>query len=259
MRTLQCLGAAVAVAGWGLGAVGAVSRGPLFLADTSVVPHAAISWPTREGGVVRLEADRAYASPDTREALGRNLDCFVALGGTRLDKGAGHPDGAVVRIGFYKRDADKPMFDDLAPDAVITVELSNVRFTRRGAVRPESVLQHLKYTPEGLASCGLSGEVIDCYNTASRTDTLGGKVPAEIARLGILDGTDQAGGKISFSTAEDGRISMTAKIPYALLRHVKDPWLRAQPGTFSEPVHFHVEVEVLPEDLAPEPPARADG
>lgn len=244
LRVLGAVAAALVMSG---------AQGPLFLADTSSVPHAAITWPTRAGDPVRLEADRAYASPDTREVLGRNLECFVALGGTRLDKGAGHPDGVVLRIGFYKRDAAKPLFDDLAPDATITVELSNVKFSRRGTPRPESVLQHLKYSPEGLASCGLGGEVIDCYNTASRTDTLGGKVPAEIARLGILDGTDAAGGRVAFATDDDGRITMTAKIPYALLRHVKDPWLRTEPGTFLEPVHFHVEVEVLPQDAAGDP------
>jgi len=52
----------------------------------------------------------------------------------------------------------------------------------------------------------------------------------------------------------DGAITMQARIPYELFRHVRDPWLRVQPGTFFEPQHFHVEFESLPARLLADQP-----
>jgi len=59
---------------------------------------------------------------------------------------------------------------------------------------------------------------------------------------------------VSFSTDADGAITMQARIPYELFRHVRDPWLRVQPGTFFEPQHFHVEFESLPARLLADQP-----
>ena len=51
---------------------------------------------------------------------------------------------------------------------------------------------------------------------------------------------------------QTGAVSVFAELPYELFRHVRDPWLRTEPGTFFEPTHFHLEFESLP-DRAREP------
>jgi len=79
------------------------------------------------------------------------------------------------------------------------------------------------------------------------------------ARLGVLDGSSAGSGSVKFAQADSGEITMTAVIPYALFRHVRDPWQRTNPGTFFEPTHFHVEVEVLPEEVSRELDAKAVG
>ena len=52
---------------------------------------------------------------------------------------------------------------------------------------------------------------------------------------------------------DDGTLTMKARIPYALLRHSSDPWVRTTPGLFLEPYHFHVEFEMLPDGVEPRP------
>lgn len=239
----------------------------VLLADDARLPHGLISWPTREGGRIELEADRPYRSPKEREFLGKNLECFVALGGTRLDAYAGHPAGAVVRIGFYKADPAKPMFDDLAEGAEITVKLKGVYFNQPVVVRTGTALQHLKYMPGDLEACGLGGQALDLFNTESLTDTLKGKLKTDNARMAVLDprlgevpGTgakaiDAESGKVRHGSVRvsreaDGSVSLEAVIPYELFRHMKDPWQKVSPGFFLEPNHFHVEFEVITESAA---------
>lgn len=234
----------------GLAAFTSACQDPMFLVDDSKqLPHVVISWPTRDGDQVKLVCDRPYRSPNEREFLDRNLECFVALGGTRLDRGIGHPRGAILRVGFYKKDTTKPMFDDIADGAMIDVTLSKVFFTDAPAPRLQTALQHVKFMAADLVSCGLGGEAVDQFNTVSLTDTLYGKITPSNGRMGGLDG--EAGhGKIDFTVEPDGSVTLHAKLPYGQLRHVKDPWKRSAPGTFTEPQHFHVEVEVLPKKVA---------
>lgn len=237
-----CLGALVAAGGW-------AALEPMFLVDDQKLPHVVISWPTTSGEPVRLEADRPYRSPNERTYLDKNIECFVALGGTRLDRGIGHPRGAILRVGFYKKDRTKPMFDDMAAGGEIEVTLSNVHFTGEPAVRHETAIQHIKFMPDDLAACGLGGEAIDLFNTVSPTDDLYGKITPGNGRLGGLDGAE-GHGSIETTVEADGSVTLRAKLPYAHLRHIKDPWRRAAPGTFTEPTHFHVEIEVLPKQVA---------
>jgi len=230
-----------------------------LVVDDSVTPHVRVTWQDVSGRPVVLEADRPYQSPNERSVLGGNLECFVALGGTRLDKQAGDPDGAIVRIGLYKVDAAKPMFEGVANDSTIEVVLSKIRFDKPAIVRPETGVQHVKYSPEALAECGLTGAAFELYNTVSPTDTLRGSITPENGRLGALS-TDGASFEIREGT--DGTYSMVARIPYRLLRHVQDPWHMSVPGTFLEPLHFHLEYEAVPAvrtsshgDPVPEPDA----
>lgn len=230
-----------------------------MLVDTEKTPHVVISWPTRDGGIISLEADRQYQSPSEKTYLGRNLDCFVALGGTRLDRGVGHPAGAIVRVGFYKADTAKLFFESLADDASISVTLTNVHFNQPATPRRQTALQHLKYMTEDIIACGLGPQALDQFNTFSSTDTLRGRITSENGRLGALGGKSDHAGSVAVRREDDGSITMTASIPYPLLRHTRDPWLRTTPGGFFEPQHFHIEFEVLPDGVAAAEDAAGDG
>lgn len=216
-----------------------------LVVDDTRIPHVRVSWKTESGEEVVLEGDRRYQAPAERTPLGGNLDCFVALGGTRLDKQAGDPDGAIVRIGLYKRDPVKPLFEGLVSDSSIEIVLSNIVFDKRAIVRPETGVQHIKYSPDALAECGLAGAAFELYNTVSPTDTLKGSITADNGRLGVLA---HDGGTFTVTPEPDGSYTLRATVPYALLRHVKDPWHLTKPGTFLEPLHFHLEYEAVPAD-----------
>lgn len=177
------------------------------------------------------------------------MSSYVALGGSRLERGAGHPKGAIIRVGLYKEDGTKPLLENLADDPSITVKLTNVRMNQAVKPRPHTLIMHLKYTPDDLAACGLGGASAILYLTADPEDTLRGKITADNGRLGVLDGSEPGDAKATFRNEPDGTISMEATVPYGLLRHVKDPWQRAIPGTFLEPSHFHLEFEVVPDHL----------
>jgi hypothetical protein len=240
-----------AAAGLALGVLGAGrALGPLFLIDDTHKPTVTISWPTVSGGATTLKAEVGWTSTTDRTVLGHNLEVFACLGGTRLDKGAGNPAGAIVRTGFYKTDVRKPMFEDIADKGAVTIVMTNILFNRPAVAMPTTALQHLKYMPEDAAVCGLGDTGLDQYNTADASDTLHGKITVANARLGVLDGSSTGAGSVKFDQAATGEITMTAVIPYALFRHVRDPWQRTNPGTFFEPTHFHVEVEILPKDVA---------
>ncbi|MEL6329696.1 MAG: hypothetical protein AAFR38_08550 [Planctomycetota bacterium] len=200
----------------------------------------------------RLEGTRPYSSDARREFLGGNLEAFVAMGGTRLTKGAGHPRGAVARVGFYKHDPGRPLFESASRDTEFEVRLSGLRFNQAVDPNPESGVQHLKYSPEDLAQCGLPGDAREQFNTASRDETLNDRIrPGIDARLGVLDGSDGSLGSITVIEEDDGSITTTARFRYPALRNLRDPWRSDLPGTFLEPIHFHIEFEVLPDGVAP--------
>lgn len=217
--------------------------------DDRHVPHVRVSWETEGGDRMVLEADRHYQAPAERTPLGGNLDCFVALGGTRLDKQAGDPDGAIVRVGLYKHDPTRPLFEGLVHESPIEIVLTNIVFDKPALASAESGVQHIKYSQDALAECGLAGAAFELYNTVSPTDNLRGSVTSENGRLGAL-GTQ--GSEFTVTAEPDGSFTLRATIPYALLRHVKDPWQLTKPGTFLEPLHFHVEFEAIPANRAPE-------
>lgn len=226
-------------------AVAAPERPALLLVDTSTLTHVEISWTTDDGQQVTIDGNRRFLGPSDSEPLGENIDCYVALGGSRLEKGAGHPQGAIVRVGIYKNDQDKPLFRGIKPGTDFTIRLDNVRFNQPVLPNPGTGVQHLKYYLADLKSCGLGFADMNQYNTESPTDLLNGRVnPGVDTRLGSLEGT------ITTWRDDDGAIAMEATIPYALLRHMRDPWELTTPGTFFEPQHFHLEFEVLPEPVA---------
>lgn len=226
------------------------ASGQLFLVDDSALPRATIRWETHDGETIRLHSEARYTDTNDRTLLGQNVELFVAVGGTRLEKGMGHPDGAIIRVGYYKADNFKPFFKDIADGADVHVKLENVAFNQPARGRPKTILQHIKYTIEDVLSCGLTEDALDQYNTASPTETLGTVINTDNGRLGVLDGTRARAGEASLTQEEDGTFTLEARIPYGLFRHVRDPWLRTTPGTFFEPYHFHIEYEVVPERVA---------
>lgn len=270
---------------WLLGAAAAAAAGdaggPVLYIDDRFEPKFTIEWETAAGEQVTLEGQAPYRAPEDRKFIGHNVEAFIAVGGTRLTKAAGHRSGAILRVGFYKKDTQKLFFEDIRDGSSVTVTMTGVRFMRDGAPDPETLVQHLKYTLEDVEECGLTGEAMDQYNTRNPGDTMHGKLTPENARLGSLNGVpgDEPkrealanGGDAKPSDAdspeesekaaaqrapfpegdsevwleEDGSVSMRVTIPYALFRHVRDPWMRTDPGGFFEPYHFHIEYEAIP-------------
>ncbi|MEM9064765.1 MAG: hypothetical protein AAGB51_04670 [Planctomycetota bacterium] len=227
----------------------------ILLADTSAVPTVTVRWIGSDGEPRSFSGTRAYTSDSGREYLGGNLEAYVAMGGVRLTKGAGHPRGAIARVGFYKREPGKPLFEAAARDTEFVVVLSGLRFNQPVDPNPLSGVQHLKYARDDLIECGLPGDAREQFNTASSDDTLNGRVrPGTDARLGILDGSADALGAIEVVEMDDGSITAVARFLYPALRNLRDPWQSDLPGTFLEPVHFHIEFEVLPKGIVALPP-----
>ncbi|MBX3317003.1 MAG: hypothetical protein KF902_09100 [Phycisphaeraceae bacterium] len=213
------------------------------------LPRVRVEWEGAGSKPVVIERELEYTAPAMRTDVGHNLEVFVALGGARLDRQAGHPDGAIVRVGLYKVDAAKPFFEGLERDSLIEVKVTNVVFDKPAVARRESGVQHIKYSPEGLAECGLSGAAFELYNTADPSDNLNGSITDENGRMGALVGGDS---EFTVTQEPDGSYTMVARIRYSMLRHILDPWQLTKPGTFLEPVHFHLEFEAIPQLHVPE-------
>ncbi|MEM7627968.1 MAG: hypothetical protein AAF356_00950 [Planctomycetota bacterium] len=246
----------------------------LLLVEDAIQPTVTVRWTTAQGESIELAAPRPYAHDNDRTELGENLTAYAALGGSRISKNAGHPRGAVVRVGFYKLQPAKPLFRGIARDGIVEVTLTGIRFNQPVAPSPRSLVQHLKYDPEDLEACGLPGDAREQFNTQHPAETLNDRVrPGIDARLGLFAGpmptdiprladTDPQArpseplGETALTLADDGTIEMTARFAYPALRNIRDPWRSDIPGTFLEPIHFHLEFEVLPEGVEPLDPAR---
>ena len=236
----------------------ASAPGLLLVADDQR-PHISISWTTAAGEKRLHEGERSWGADADRSALGGNIAAYSAVGGTRLTLGAGHPKGAIIRFGFYKIDPEASFFDGIAADSTVTVEMRGVRFNQPARPIRRTILQHLKFSREALVSCRISSNAWSLYNTADLDETLNGRARAGYdTRPGALSGERPGEGTANAVVEEDGSITLHAEIPYALFKHIRDPWVRAIPGTFLEPIHFHVEVEVLPLGVEERPVTAGD-
>lgn len=233
-----------------LAAAFARAPGPLFLADDTRTPHVKISWQTADGQGRTVESDIAYGAPVDRIPMGDNFGVYVALGGVRLENGAGNPEGAIVRIGLAKLDNVRMLIADIAVGSDITIQLTNVAFTQPATPVLDTTLQQLLYKADDILICGLSLDQTRMYNLLSSTDTLSGTLQESQIRHGSLDGDAPGDASVELRSEPDGSISMLATLPYALLRHKSDPWRLEVPGTFFEPVETHIEFEVLPVPVA---------
>lgn len=230
----------------------ASAQTPLLLADDTKQPHVTISWPTKDGKTVTLEGDRPYRSPGDKAPIGKNVECYVALGGTRLDRGQANGKGAIVRVGLYKIDTAKPFFEDIAGDGVVTIKLDRVFMNQPASPRPKTGMMHLRYMLDDLKACGLDAKARNLFVTVDPQDAIQKGVAPDSGRFGALDGRGTDHGSFAASVEADGSTSMVLKFPYSILRHTKDPNQRTQPGTFFEPQHFHAEMELLPKAMAEE-------
>lgn len=231
-----------------------------LLADTAKPPTAEVSWTKRDGTVVAFKGERLYKSPAGKSYLGANVDCYVALGGTRLDKGQGSPGGAIVRVGLYKRDLTKPFFDNIAPGSSVTLAVRGIRMNQPAKPNPKTALMHLRYGMTDLKNCGLDATARNLFNLADPNDPLIEFVQADSVRPDGLDGKNPDHGTVNAVALDDGSVTFSITFPYALLRHLRDPYQRSDPGTFFEPEHFHAEIELMPRAAAaprsqPAPPA----
>lgn len=230
---------------------------PFVLLDESTQPRVVIAWEDGASERHELALRLPYGSDAQRTAIAPNLDAFVAAGGTRLSKGAGHPRGAVVRVGFYARDNNRPLFEGVTPDTIIEVRLEGVRFNQPVHALASSVIQHLKYDPAALESCGMPPDAREQFNIASPVDTLNDRVrPGIDARLGAFGDHGASLGDVRIEREADDTLTLVTRFAYPALRSLRDPWRQAIPGTFLEPVHFHLEFEALPMGVEPLDPAR---
>jgi hypothetical protein len=223
---------------------------PILLADDTRQPQVRVVWTRSDGSVAEYAADLPYTSPDGRLTLGENVEAFVALGGARLEKGAGHPEGAIVRVGLAKADRERPFFADIANGSEISIELRNVAFNQPALPDPRTLVHRLEYRAEDVEACGLTMDQAEMFNLASANDDMGGTILPQQVRFASLDGSDPGDARVSVDRETDGTISLHAVVPYGLLKHKGDPWALEVPGTFFEPFHFDLEFQVLPEVVA---------
>ncbi len=223
---------------------GEAARPALLLADTAFRPRVTVSWETAAGPPVRMSGERAYRSRGDRSALGPQVDVYLGLGGSRLDKCLGHPRGAIVRVGVSKQVPSELFFDGLAENGRITVELRGVRMNQPVEPDTGTALIHFRYMPTDLTYCGIDPDFCNLYLTAAADDPIAEAVPNR-GRFGVLDG-GPGHGSAAARVESDGSVTMTFSFPYELLRHPRDPYLRATPGAFLEPEYFTVEMELLP-------------
>jgi len=228
------------------------ARPSLLLVDQSVHPTVEIRWMAKGEPHIFTEV-MEFTAPVGGADVGKNVKGYITMGGSRIETGAGHPEGAVVRLGITKVENARAFFANIDPYTSIEFAVTGVRFNQSVKFHDGTGMMHLKYSLGDLKACALPGTARNQYLLSDPEDTLGGRiVPGENATPGALDGKE-GNGKFIIEIDEDDPsiISMRVRVPYAQLRHLQDPWKSELPGTFFEPVHMHAEGEFIPVDVAP--------
>ncbi|MAO20103.1 MAG: hypothetical protein CMJ25_05060 [Phycisphaerae bacterium] len=231
----------------------APKRPTLLLVEHEQHPRVTITW-TADGQPQRHTMVMPFTAPVGGEQLGdSNALAYATMGGTRIETGAGHPKGAVIRVGLTKAERTKAFFKSIDPGTSIEISITGVRFNQPVKYHEGTGLVHLKYAIADLEACALPGEARNQYLMTSPDDTLGGRVKRGInASPGALDAKPGHGQvEIIVQPDDPTLVDMHVQLPYALLRHLQDPWVSDLPGTFFEPIHFHAEAELIPVDVAP--------
>ncbi len=240
----------------GMGGEGGRGGGGILLADTSFEPLMTVRWMTSDGKR-SISGRLAYGPPSggviLEGAEGGNLRAYMALGGSRVDTGAGHPRGLVIRAGLTKVENARPLFDDIEAGSSVEIELSGVVLQEAIKYHQGTGIMHLKYSIGDLLACSLPGTARNQYLLSDPHDTLGGRVVAGVnATPGAFDGEEGHGEMVVVVDEEDPtRMRFVVRVPYGLFRHLLDPWDSVLPGTFFEPIHLHAEAELIPVGVEP--------
>lgn len=218
----------------------------MLLVDDATEPTVTVRWRSR-GTDVEHECVRGFSAPGLEEPIdGTNLKASVSLGGTRLETGAGHPNGVILRVELRKIDEGRALLSRVDPGSSVHIEVRGVRFNQPVRAEAGTALMHLRYARADVENCGLPPSATSQFLLADPDDTLGGMVHAgENATPGGLSGAPGAG-SVEARVEDDGTVTFGVTVPFGLLRHLQDPWASDLPGTFFEPVRLHAEVEVLP-------------
>jgi hypothetical protein len=237
------------------------SRPQILLVEQSRLPTVEVTWIV-DGQERRFEKPLPYTAPVGGEPVGENIMCYVTLGGTRVDTGAGHPKGAVIRLGITKVENARAFFKGIDPGTDIVFAISGVEFNQPVKYHDGTGMMHLKYALGDLKACALPGSARNQYLLSDPQDTLGGRVVAgENATPGALSGINNIDMNedkksavrngdliVEVDDQDPTLVNMRIRVPYGLLRHLQDPWKSTLPGTFFEPVHMHGEAELIPID-----------
>ncbi len=233
--------------------VAVVDQPTLLLVETAQEPRVTISW-IADGAPQRFTMTMPYTAPVGGERLGdSNVLAYATLGGTRIETGAGHPKGAVIRVGLTKESNSRAFFKGIDAGTSIEIAILGVRFNQPVKYHPRTGMMHLKYAIGDLEACALPGTARNQYLLSDPQDTLGGRVVAGVnATPGALDGETGHGVFTIIAQPDDPTlVDMRVSVPYKMLRHLQDPWVSELPGTFFEPVHLHAEAELIPVSVAP--------
>ncbi len=231
----------------------APDRPSLLLVEQDQHPRVTITWSVGNQPQ-HYTMTMPFTAPVGGERLGEsNALAYATLGGTRIETGAGHPKGAVIRVGLTKADNAKAFFRGIDPGTDVEIAITGVRFNQPVKYHQGTGLMHLKYALADLQACALPGTARNQYLMSSPDDTLGGRVQRGInATPGALDAQPGHGSvEVVVQSDDPTLVDMRVRVPYAMLRHLQDPWVSDLPGTFFEPIHFHAEAEMIPIDAAP--------
>ena len=223
----------------------------LLLVEPEAKPTLELRWPTASGGERVHTLAMEYAAPGGRVVLADGIEAYVALGGSRLDKGVADPWGLICRVGIYRAEGAEPIFRDIEPGGTITLTLAGVRFNQAVDVDAARIVQHVKFTEQELEACGLVGAATDLFNTTDELDPMRARMRRETARHGYFaidaDATNEGDGPaVRVDRASPREAGVAVAFPYTALRHPLDPSRLEAPGAFQEPSHFHVEFEAVP-------------
>ena len=224
----------------------------LLLVKQEVHPRVEISW-IAKGKPYEFSETMEYTAPFGGAVVGKNVKGYITMGGSRLETGAGHPKGAIVRLGITKIETNRAFFANIDPHTQIEFAVFGVQFNQPVKYHLGTGMMHLKYGLDDLKACSLPGTARNQYLLSDPNDTLGGRVkPGINATPGALDGAKGHGEFIIEIDPDDPtKINMRIRVPYAQLRHLQDPWKSELPGTFFEPIHLHAEAEFIPIDADP--------
>ncbi len=267
--TLILLAASVSNAAAQTDGIADDQRRGVLVADQMVEPTVTIRWMSKDGERV-LSGRLPYGPPTGGSVLAQvgegeggdqkdevvdtqsNIRAYMALGGSRIDTGAGHPKGVVLRVGLTKVDPSRAFFAKIVPGTSVVIELEGVALSKPVMYHEGTGLMHLKYAIGDLEACSLPGTARNQYLLSHPDDTLAGRVVDGVnASRGVFDereGELYGDLDVLIDQNDEGeqRIGFRFEVPYGLFRHLQDPWDSVLPGTFFEPVHLHAEVEMIP-------------